>query len=187
MFCVIDNYDSFTYNLVNYLQMNGVQVEIYSNDADFNKIDFTKYNGIILSPGPSSPKNAGITIDVIKNIKDIPMLGVCLGMQTMGYVFGADIVHAAKTMHGKIDTITHKDNQLFKNIPENFQAVRYHSLAISSENIPDCLEVIAHSSDGEIMAIKHKTLPLWGVQYHPESYLTEYGMKLIENFIGGCK
>ncbi len=186
MICVIDNYDSFTYNLVNYVKKTGRDVEIFSNDFEFSKIDFTKYNGIILSPGPSTPENAGITLDVIKKIKDIPMLGVCLGMQSIGYIFGAKIIHSRRTMHGKIDTIRHSGGDLFKDVPEEIKAVRYHSLAVSEQDLPDCLEVKALASDGEIMAIRHKTLPIWGVQYHPESYLTEYGMKIIENFIGGC-
>lgn len=186
MICMIDNYDSFTYNIVNYVRNNGEELEIFNNDSDYNAIDFAKYSGIILSPGPSSPDKSGITLDVIRNIKDIPLFGVCLGMQAMGLALGGEIIHAQKTMHGKVDTVTHKGSAIFKEIPETFTAVRYHSLAVSDQGLPQGLVVTARSSDNEVMAIEHNSRPLYGVQFHPESYLSEYGMKIIKNFIEVC-
>lgn len=186
MFCIIDNYDSFTYNLVEYMRILDEEVEVFRNDTDFTSINFHNYTGIILSPGPSSPQNSGITLSVIQHINDIPILGVCLGMQAIGYVFGGAIVHAKKIMHGKTDTIQHYGGKLFENIPTHFTAVRYHSLVVSQDNFPNCLTIEAHSSDGEIMALSHKSKYIWGVQFHPESYASEYGLQILKNFIGGC-
>ncbi|MFW5807736.1 MAG: anthranilate synthase component II [Spirochaetota bacterium] len=184
MICMIDNYDSFTYNVVNYVKKCGQEVDIYSNDHQFGSIPFEDYSGIILSPGPSSPDKSGITLDVLRTVSHKPVLGICLGMQAMGLVFGGRIVHARKTMHGKIDTVTHNGCRLFSGIPERFDAVRYHSLAVEKGSMPDALVVTALSSDGEVMAIRHCSLPVYGVQFHPESYLSEHGMKIIENFVG---
>ncbi len=186
MICMIDNYDSFTYNIVNYVKKSGKDLEIFNNDHPFDAIDFSKYEGIILSPGPSIPENSGITLDVCQSITDRPVLGICLGMQAMGLVFGGKVVHAKKTMHGKIDTITHNGGLLFQGIPEKFDAVRYHSLAVDKASLPDTVAVNAVSSDGEVMAIYHTKLTYYGVQFHPESYLSGYGMKIIENFIEVC-
>ncbi len=186
MFCIIDNYDSFTYNLVEYMRILGEDADIYRNDTDFYSINFHNYTGIILSPGPSSPQNSGITLTVIQNIDDIPILGVCLGMQAIGYVYGGAIVHAKKIMHGKTDIIEHYGGKLFHSIPQQFTAVRYHSLVVSQTNFPDCLSVEARSSDDEIMALKHNTRFVWGVQFHPESYASEYGLQILKNFTGGC-
>lgn len=185
MFCIIDNYDSFTYNLVEYMRILGEDVDVYRNDADFESINFHDYTGIILSPGPSSPAHSGITVTVIQNIDDIPILGVCLGMQAIGYVYGGRIVHAKKIMHGKTDIIQHYGGKLFHNIPQQFTAARYHSLVVSETNFPNCLSIEARSSDGEIMALKHKTKFIWGVQFHPESYASEYGLQILKNFTGG--
>lgn len=186
MFLMIDNYDSFTYNLVQYFEELGEEMEVYRNNDDINRIDFSKYAGIVLSPGPSNPKNSGITLDIIKNCSRYPILGVCLGMQSMAYVFGGEIVRAKRIMHGKVDTIRHLDGDLFNDIPAEFTAVRYHSLVASAESLPGCFEIKAYSSDDEIMSIKHTSHYMWGVQFHPESHLTEYGLKLIKNFIGGA-
>jgi anthranilate synthase/aminodeoxychorismate synthase-like glutamine amidotransferase len=186
MFCIVDNYDSFTFNLVHYVEKLGESVRVYRNSHDLNKIDFSKYLGIILSPGPSTPSNAGITLDVISRNPRMPILGICLGMQSIAYVLGGSIIHASRTMHGKVDIIEHTGIGLFKGIPLQFKAVRYHSLAVSEEELPPCLEIHARSSDGEIMAIAHRREYIWGLQFHPESYCTEYGITIIHNFIGGC-
>ncbi|MCX8123343.1 MAG: aminodeoxychorismate/anthranilate synthase component II [Spirochaetes bacterium] len=186
MFCIIDNYDSFTYNLVEYMRILGHDVEVFKNDVLFDSINFQRYLGIILSPGPSSPQNSGITLPIIEKVSNIPIFGVCLGMQAIGYVYGGAIVHAKNIMHGKTDTIEHYGGKLFENIPHRFTAVRYHSLVVSQENFPSCLTIEARSSDGEIMALSHKTKFIWGVQFHPESYASEYGLQILKNFIGGC-
>ncbi len=186
MFCIIDNYDSFTYNLVEYMRILGQEVQVFKNDAPFESINFQHYHGVILSPGPSSPEHSGITVTVIQRIDDIPILGVCLGMQAIGYVYGGTIVHAKRIMHGKTDVIEHYGGKLFEHIPRKFTAVRYHSLAVSRDTFPDCLTIEAQSSDGEIMALSHKNKFVWGVQFHPESYASEYGLQILKNFIGGC-
>jgi anthranilate synthase/aminodeoxychorismate synthase-like glutamine amidotransferase len=186
MICMIDNYDSFTYNIVNYIKKCGEDVEVYNNDDPFESIDFSRYSGIVLSPGPSTPQNSGITLDVIRNITEKPLLGICLGMQAMGLVFGGTVMHAKKTMHGKIDTVSHTGGILFKDIPEHFDAVRYHSLVVQNESLPEDITVNAYSSDGEVMALFHNERPVFGVQFHPESYLSGFGLKVIENFIEVC-
>lgn len=187
MFLMIDNYDSFTYNLVQDFSTLGEKVEVYTNNTSISKIDFSRYVGIILSPGPSGPENAGLTLEVIKKYSStIPMLGVCLGMQSLAHVFGGTILKAERIMHGKVDTVYHLGGDLFRNVPRRFPAVRYHSLAVSADSLPDCFEICAYASDGEIMAIRHRSLYIWGVQFHPESYLTEAGKNIIKNFIGGA-
>lgn len=186
MFLMIDNFDSFTYNIVQYLQVAGEQVDVYSNNAAINEIDFDKYTGIILSPGPSRPENAGITLDIIKEKQDIPMLGICLGMQSIGHVFGAKIIGAQQIMHGKVDAISHDQSVIFQGIKSPFDAVRYHSLVIDRKSLPEDFTIEAESSDGEIMAIKHRSKCIWGIQFHPESYLTESGMQMIKNFTGAA-
>jgi anthranilate synthase component II len=186
MFCMIDNYDSFTYNLVHYVREAGEDVEIFRNDCDIESIGLTRFDGIILSPGPSNPENAGICCEIITRCTDIPILGVCLGMQAIAYALGGRVIHASRVMHGKTDTIEHSGGLIFRGIPRHFRAVRYHSLAVEPSSLPACLRVEATASDREIMAISHDTRFLWGVQFHPESYLTEHGHQLIENFIGGC-
>lgn len=186
MFLIIDNYDSFTYNLVEYMRILGQELEVCKNDVPFESINFQRYTGIILSPGPSSPEHSGITVTVIQQIDNIPILGVCLGMQAIGYVYGGAIVHAQKIMHGKTGVIEHYGGKLFANIPQRFTAVRYHSLVVSRDNFPQCLTIEAQSSDGEIMALSHKNKFVCGVQFHPESYASEYGLQILKNFIGGC-
>lgn len=186
MICMIDNFDSFTYNIVNYIAQCGEEIDVFKNNDNISTIDFSKYDGIVLSPGPSSPDKSGISLDVLETIKNKPILGVCLGMQAIAYKLGGKVIHAKKTMHGKVDEIKHNNSTLFKNIPENFKAVRYHSLAVEKESLPETFNIDAYSSDEEIMAISHKEYPIWGVQFHPESYLTEHGKEIINNFIGAC-
>ncbi|MFW5769921.1 MAG: anthranilate synthase component II [Spirochaetota bacterium] len=185
MFCVIDNYDSFTYNLVDYVSRLGEKVEVFKNDHDPKDIPLEKYTGVIISPGPSTPENSGITPEIIRMTENIPVFGVCLGMQAIASVFGGSVVHASQVMHGKLDEIEHYGGSMFRTIPPRFNVVRYHSLAVSRANLPGYLNVRAVASDGEIMALSHTNRFLWGVQFHPESYLTDYGLKIIENFIGG--
>jgi len=185
MFCVIDNYDSFTYNLVDYVARLGEKVDVFKNDHEPTDIEIEKYTGVILSPGPSTPENSGITPEIIRMTEDIPVLGVCLGMQAIASVFGGRVIHASQVMHGKIDEVEHYGGSIFRNIPPRFKVVRYHSLAVDRESLPGDLHVAAVAPDGEIMALSHNYRFLWGVQFHPESYLTEFGLKIIENFIGG--
>jgi anthranilate synthase/aminodeoxychorismate synthase-like glutamine amidotransferase len=186
MLLMIDNYDSFTYNIVHYVRNLGAQIEIVRNDADFDSIMFDRYAGVILSPGPSSPDNSGITLDVLRADLTQPVFGVCLGMQAMGLVFGAQVVHAKRLMHGKIDEVEHYGDRMFAGVPSRFKAVRYHSLAVAEDNLPSCLEVTARASDGEIMGLRHREKNIRGVQYHPESYLSEHGMTVIKNFLEEC-
>jgi len=182
---MIDNYDSFTYNIVQYIQELGYNVKVFRNDKiTIPEIEKLSPKKIVVSPGPCTPKQAGISKNVIKHFAGkIPILGVCLGHQCIGEVYGGKIVRAKVIMHGKLSEIIHNGSLLFKNIPSPFNAVRYHSLVIEKESVPECLSVDAESDDGEIMAISHKNLPVYGVQFHPESVLTEYGHKLLGNFL----
>ncbi len=183
---MIDNYDSFTYNIVQYLYELGADVIVKRNDEikveEIEKIE--NLESIVISPGPCTPKEAGISVEVINRYKDkLPILGVCLGHQSIGAAFGAEIVKAKCLMHGKTSEIYHNEKELFEGIPSPFKAVRYHSLVIDEKTLPEDIEITARSDDGEIMAIRHKNYPIWGVQFHPESVLTEYGKKLLENFL----
>jgi anthranilate synthase/aminodeoxychorismate synthase-like glutamine amidotransferase len=185
MILMIDNYDSFTYNLVQYLGELGQRVLVYRNDALTLK-DIAKFNPqkIVISPGPGRPEDAGISCAVIKEFcGKIPILGVCLGHQAIGYSFGGKIVQAKKLMHGKTSKIYHHQKDIFKNIPNPFLATRYHSLLVESKDLPDCLEITAWTLENEIMGLKHKAFPLWGVQFHPESILTKSGKAILDNFI----
>lgn len=186
MFLMIDNYDSFTYNLVQYMQELGEEVKVHKNDEPIGAIEFRRYAGIVLSPGPSRPENSGISLEILRKHGSIPVLGICLGMQAMVHALGGRIVGARRIMHGKADEVRHCGGRLFEGVPERFSAVRYHSLAASQEHLPGCLEVAARASDGEIMSVRHRSLFMWGVQFHPESYMTEHGMRIIQNFIGGA-
>ncbi|HPA72996.1 MAG TPA: aminodeoxychorismate/anthranilate synthase component II [Spirochaetota bacterium] len=186
MFLMVDNYDSFTYNIVQYFEDEGERVDVVRNTARLDDIDVSRYAGIILSPGPSTPDNSGITPEVISRHGRRPMLGVCLGMQAMVYRFGGVVKSARRIMHGKVDEVTHSGGDLFAGVPEKFNAVRYHSLSAERESLPACFEIKALSSDGEIMAVKHAENYMWGVQFHPESYLTEHGRTIVKNFIGGA-
>lgn len=186
MFLLIDNYDSFTYNLYHYVLEVGATVDVVRNDAlSVQAITERHYQGIIISPGPCSPTEAGICLDVITTLSPTtPIFGVCLGHQAIGQAFGARVIRGAKPMHAKISTIHHDGKSpLFKDIPEFFQATRYHSLIIESSSLPSCLEVHATSDDGVIQAISHKTYPTFGVQFHPESITSEHGHRLLKNFL----
>ncbi|WP_341677894.1 aminodeoxychorismate/anthranilate synthase component II [Niveibacterium sp. SC-1] len=185
MLLMIDNYDSFTYNLVQYFGELGADVRVYRNDAiTVEQIEALKPERIVVSPGPCSPAEAGISVAAIKHFAGkLPILGVCLGHQSIGAAFGGKIVHAQKLMHGKTSPIEHKDTGVFRGLPQPFTATRYHSLAIERESCPDCLEVTAWTADGEIMGVRHKTLAIEGVQFHPESIATEGGHQLLKNFL----
>ncbi len=182
---MIDNYDSFTYNLVQYLQMLSADVAVRRNDEiSLEDIRRAKPDAIVISPGPCTPKEAGISVDVIREFyREIPILGVCLGHQSIGYAFGAKIVRAKRLMHGKTSQITHTGEGIFEGLKNPFTAVRYHSLVIDRSTLPEVLKITAWSEDDEIMGIQHVEYPLFGVQFHPESVLSEEGMKLLENFL----
>jgi anthranilate synthase/aminodeoxychorismate synthase-like glutamine amidotransferase len=182
---MIDNYDSFTFNLFQYFGILGAKIDVVRNDQlHIKSTDFSKYNKIVISPGPGTPDNAGISMKIISAFKDkLPILGVCLGHQCIGQVFGSKIIRASKVMHGKTSEIFHNNNPIFKNIPSPFTATRYHSLVIEKNTISNDLSVIAHSDDGEIMGVKHKKYMIWGIQFHPESILTKYGLKILDNFL----
>ncbi|MCX5694027.1 MAG: aminodeoxychorismate/anthranilate synthase component II [Candidatus Omnitrophica bacterium] len=185
MILMIDNYDSFTYNLVQYLGELGQVVKVYRNDA-ITLEGIKKFNPqrIVISPGPGRPEDAGISCSVIKEFcGKVPILGVCLGHQAIGYCFGGKIVQAKRLMHGKTSKIYHNKKDIFKNISNPFLATRYHSLLVEKKSLPDCLEITAWTSESEIMGLKHKKYPLWGVQFHPESILTKSGKAILDNFI----
>ncbi len=186
MILIIDNYDSFTYNLVQYFGEFENDIRVFRNDKiSVEEIEALKPDHIVVSPGPCTPYEAGISMDVIRSLgPKIPTLGVCLGHQSIGAVYGGDVVRAGVIMHGKISEITHNNNAFFKNVPSPFTATRYHSLVIKPETCPDCLEVTAQTRDGVIMAVAHKDYPVWGVQFHPESILTQHGKTMIRNFVG---
>jgi len=185
MIVIIDNYDSFTYNLVQYIGEFDSDIQVYRNDAiDSEGIRKLNPDHLVISPGPCTPNEAGNSKDIIKALAGkIPILGVCLGHQCIGDVFGGDIVRADRIMHGKVSDIQHVDNPIFESVDSTFVATRYHSLIIKRDSCPDALEIIAETKQGEIMAVAHKTLPVWGFQFHPESILTESGKRLIQNFI----
>ena len=183
MILMIDNYDSFSYNIVNCLESMGQDVEVIMNDHDIETIDFNKYSSIVISPGPSSPDNAGITLEVIRRNPHLPLLGICLGMQAIVQEYGGRIVRAPEIVHGKQDVISHTGENIFINIPQRFKAVRYHSLCADKETFPEILEIEAYSSDGVIQGVSHKAHPVYGIQFHPESYMTEHGVALLKNFI----
>lgn len=185
MLLMIDNYDSFTYNLVQYFGELGADLKVYRNDQiTLKQIAQLRPRGIIISPGPGRPEQAGVSVDVIKHFSlKIPILGVCLGHQAIGYAFGGKIVQAKKLMHGKTSLIYHKDQGIFKGLVNPFEATRYHSLVIDKETMPSCLKIIAQTQDKEIMGVQHKQGFLWGVQFHPESILTKQGKALLKNFL----
>ena len=185
MLLMIDNYDSFTYNLVQYFAELGEDVRVYRNDEiTLGEIAALKPARIVISPGPCSPTEAGISVAAIKKFAGkVPLLGVCLGHQSIGAAFGGDIVRAKQLMHGKTSLIHHLDQGVFAGLPNPFTATRYHSLAIRRETLPDCLTVTAWTNDGEIMGVRHKTLEIEGVQFHPESILTEHGHDMLRNFL----
>jgi anthranilate synthase/aminodeoxychorismate synthase-like glutamine amidotransferase len=182
---MIDNYDSFTYNLVQYLGALGAEIKVFRNDKiTLRKISKLKPAKIVISPGPGRPENAGISCDVIREFAgSIPMLGVCLGHQCLGLVYGGRIVGAKKLMHGKTSWIYHNKEGIFRGIPNPFEATRYHSLLVEKKTLPDCLEITAWTKEDEIMGLKHKKYSLWGVQFHPESILTKVGKDILANFL----
>jgi len=186
---MLDNYDSFTYNLVQYFGELGVEVIVARNDEiSIEEIEAMEPDLICVSPGPCTPTEAGISVEVIQHFAgQIPLLGVCLGHQSIAAAFGGKIIRAKQLMHGKTSAITHRGSDVFTDLPSPFIVTRYHSLAIERESLPDCLEVTAETDDGEIMAVAHKELPIFGVQFHPESVLSEYGHELLSNFLKYAK
>jgi anthranilate synthase/aminodeoxychorismate synthase-like glutamine amidotransferase len=182
---MIDNYDSFTYNLVQYLGVLGSEVEVHRNDKiTLDEIESMKPERIVISPGPGTPQSAGITISMIERFHPkVPILGVCLGHQAIGAAFGGRVLHAARIMHGKTSEISHDSKGVFSDLPDPITATRYHSLAVERESLPSCLEVSAEAEDGEIMGLRHRQYPVEGIQFHPESILTKEGMNILRNFL----
>ncbi|TPG70401.1 aminodeoxychorismate/anthranilate synthase component II [Brevibacillus laterosporus] len=185
MIIMIDNYDSFTYNLVQYVGELGEELRVFRNDKiTLEEIENMKPDYLMISPGPCTPNEAGISMDVIRYFAGkVPILGVCLGHQSIGQVFGGKIVRAERLMHGKTSEVLHDGKTIFAGIPSPFQAARYHSLLIQEESIPEELEITARTPEGEIMAIRHRELPIEGVQFHPESIITQYGKQMLKNFL----
>lgn len=185
MIVMIDNYDSFTYNLVQYLNELGEKVQVYRNDKiTCDEIESLKPNFLIVSPGPCSPNEAGVTLAAIRRFAGvIPILGVCLGHQAIGQAFGGRVVRADRLMHGKTSPIHHGGQSIFRDIPSPFIATRYHSLIVDRNHLPDCLEVSAWTDEGEVMGLRHRNYPVEGVQFHPESIMTEYGHRVLQNFL----
>lgn len=185
MLLVIDNYDSFTFNLVQYFGQLGVTQRVFRNN-EITPAEALALNPdrVLISPGPCSPVEAGVSLDMIKTFAGKkPIFGVCLGHQSIGHYFGGHVVRADRLMHGKISPILHKNSDVFKGLPQGFAATRYHSLLVERATLPDSLEITAETAEGEIMGLRHKELPIWGVQFHPESIATEGGMKILENFL----
>lgn len=182
---VIDNYDSFTYNLVQYLGMLGAKLAVFRNDEiDLPGLEKVQLSHLIISPGPCTPTEAGISVSAIRHFAGrIPILGVCLGHQCLGEAFGGRVIRAPRLMHGKTSLIYHDGRDIFQGIPSPFEATRYHSLIVERDTLPDCLEIAAQTAVGEIMGLRHKRLAVFGVQFHPESILTSEGMNLLQNFI----
>ena len=185
MLLMIDNYDSFTFNIVQYFGQLGEDVRVHRNDRiTLADIEALNPERIVVSPGPCSPEEAGISVSAIRHFAGkIPILGVCLGHQSIGAAFGGNVVRSVSLMHGKTSPILHDGKELFAGLPNPFQATRYHSLIVDRPTLPDCLEVTAWVENGEIMGLRHRELPIWGVQFHPESILTEGGMNLLDNFL----
>jgi anthranilate synthase/aminodeoxychorismate synthase-like glutamine amidotransferase len=185
MLLVLDNYDSFTYNLVQYFGELGAELVVKRNDEiTIDEIRMMKPERIVISPGPCTPNEAGISCEVVRSFSETtPILGVCLGHQCMGQVFGGDVVRAGRLMHGKTSPIIHDGKGVFRDLPNPFEATRYHSLLVKRETFPDCLEITAETAEKEVMGLRHKTLPVHGVQFHPESILTTEGKHLLKNFL----
>jgi anthranilate synthase/aminodeoxychorismate synthase-like glutamine amidotransferase len=185
MILVIDNYDSFTYNLVQYLGEMQARLEVRRNDQiSIGQIEQLHPERILISPGPCSPRESGLSNDIIRTFGPrLPLLGVCLGHQCIGHTFGAEVVVNYRMMHGKTSPIKHNGRDLFRGMPDPFAATRYHSLVIKRDTLPDCLEITAETAEGEIMGVRHKQFPIWGVQFHPESILTENGRQILKNFL----
>ncbi len=191
MILMIDNYDSFTYNLVQYLRMLDEETEVVvkrNDEITIEEIEALSPEGIVISPGPSNPDNAGISIATVKYFAGkLPIMGVCLGHQTIGQVFGGKVIHAKKVMHGKVSEVKNDGKGLFTGITKPIKAMRYHSLAVERESLPDCFTITAETNDGEIMGIRHKEYPIESIQFHPESIMTTVGKRLLRNFIKQVK
>ena len=187
MVLMIDNYDSFTFNLVQYLGELGVPVRVVRNDAlSVDEAVALNPRAVVISPGPCAPEQAGISLDLITRLAGkIPILGVCLGHQAIGQAFGGKVVRAKRVMHGKVSTVSHDGRGVFADLPNCFTATRYHSLVVERETLPACLEITAESDDGEIMGLRHRDFAVEGVQFHPEAMLTEHGHRMLQNFIEG--
>lgn len=185
MILVIDNYDSFTYNLVQYLGEMGAELDVRRNDTlTIEDVARMAPEKIVISPGPGTPDDAGITLDLIREFgPNTPIFGVCLGQQAIGQAMGGRVIRAEKLMHGKTSPVSHSGRGVFRGLPSPLEATRYHSLIVERETLPDCLEITATTEDGEIMGLKHKTWPMEGVQFHPESVLTEHGKDILRNFL----
>lgn len=189
MVILIDNYDSFTYNLYQYIGEIYPHVEVVRNDElSVDEVVNSGARGIVLSPGPGRPEDAGICIELIRKLNgQIPILGICLGHQAIGYAYGAKVVRAEKILHGKASVVIHNGKGILRGVKNPIRAARYHSLVLDGESLPPELEVTAHTRDGVVMAIAHKALPVYGVQFHPESILTECGREILKNFMGGIE
>jgi anthranilate synthase/aminodeoxychorismate synthase-like glutamine amidotransferase len=189
MVLMVDNYDSFTYNLVQYLAELGAEVRVVRNDEmSVAQVQALAPRAIVISPGPSAPDRAGISLDLIQRLAGrVPMLGVCLGHQAIGQAFGGKVVRAKRVMHGKVSSVRHDGEGVFRGLPAEFKATRYHSLAVDRASLPACLKITAESDDGEIMGLRHRELAVEGVQFHPEALLTEHGHQLLQNFNQGAK
>jgi anthranilate synthase component II len=187
MLLMIDNYDSFTFNLVQYFGELGADVKVVRNDElGVRELDALAPSHVVLSPGPCTPNEAGITLETITRLAGkVPILGVCLGHQAIGQAFGGKVVRAKQVMHGKVSRIRHDEKGVFAGLANDFVATRYHSLVVERESLPSCLEISAQSEDGEIMGLRHRSLPVEGVQFHPEALLTEHGHAMLENFLKG--
>ncbi len=185
MIAVIDNYDSFTYNLVQYLGELGAEIEVYRNDAiTVDELEQRRPNAVLISPGPGEPDDAGISSEVIRTLgQNTPLLGVCLGHQCIGEVFGGRVERAPQLVHGKMSQVHHNGDALFEGVPSPFEAGRYHSLIVAADGLPPELDVIASTDDGDVMALRHRVYPIFGVQFHPESVLTGYGKRILRNFL----
>jgi para-aminobenzoate synthetase component II len=185
MLLMIDNYDSFTYNLVQYFGELGEDVQVYRNDKiTIEEMDALRPQRLVISPGPCTPKEAGVSVDTIRHFAGrLPLLGVCLGHQSLAVAFGGEVIRAEKLMHGKTSMIHHDGKTIFRNLPNPFEATRYHSLIVNRSTLPDCFEISAETAEGEIMGMRHRTLGVEGVQFHPESILTTAGKDLLRNFL----
>jgi anthranilate synthase/aminodeoxychorismate synthase-like glutamine amidotransferase len=182
---VIDNFDSFTYNLVQYFGQLGVEQRVFRNN-EITPAEALALNPdrVLISPGPCSPAEAGVSLEMIGAFAGRkPLFGVCLGHQSIGHYFGGRVIRADRLMHGKTSPILHRDTDVFRGLPQGFKGTRYHSLLVERATLPDCLEITAETAEGEIMGLRHRTLPIWGVQFHPESIATEDGMKILRNFL----
>ncbi|HIF93211.1 MAG TPA: aminodeoxychorismate/anthranilate synthase component II [Myxococcales bacterium] len=187
---MIDNYDSFTYNLVQYLGELGAEVDVVRNDdADADTLLSRAGEGLVISPGPGTPADAGVSVEAIQKFgaAGIPVFGVCLGLQSIGVAFGGEVIRAQSIMHGKVSTVEHDGRGVFRGLPTRFEATRYHSLVLEESSLPDVLEITARTDDGEIMGVRHRSLAIEGVQFHPESIMTGEGKALLGNFLSHCR